>query len=101
MMYVNIDIFLIIGGAERELFYVEVNRVFTMATSCLWWLDLAIIRMSRFARSSVWTHASTPRLLHEVDSNEHSDRSLYSLPKCILSKWVTRLWKNVPPSSSG
>jgi len=101
MTYVNIDIFLIIGDAERELFYVEVNRVFTMATSCLWWLDLGIVRMSHFARSSVWARASTPRLLHEVDSSERSDRSLYNLPKCILSKWVTRLWKNVLPSSSG
>jgi len=35
MTYVNIDIFLIIGDIEGELFYVEVNRVFTMAT---WWL---------------------------------------------------------------
>jgi len=32
-MYVDIDIFLIIGDTEGELFYVEVNRVFAMATS--------------------------------------------------------------------
>jgi len=32
MTYVNVDIFLIIGDTEEELFYVEVNRVFTMAT---------------------------------------------------------------------
>lgn len=33
MMYVNIDVFLIIGGTEGELFYIKVNRVFAMATS--------------------------------------------------------------------
>jgi hypothetical protein len=32
MTYVIVGIFLKIGDAEWELFYIEVNRVFTMAT---------------------------------------------------------------------
>jgi hypothetical protein len=40
MAYVNIDIFLIIGDTEGELFYVKVNRVFTMATC---WAKLSVV----------------------------------------------------------